>query len=146
MKKYLPIGLILLCFMVYGCSNRNDFDFDEIVTVKYGQEIAIPLNRSIRTIDKKFVVKFESVITDSRCPDGAMCFWQGVAGIRMLISDSTAIRKPIELYTLNFNNWSDSAFYKDINIKLLELTPSPYMTREINQDSYKAKIIISKTK
>ena len=146
MKQVVLSGIIVLCILIYGCSNMNDVDWSEMRMVEYDREIVIPLNRSVRTIDKKFIVKFDSVLTDSRCPDGLMCFWSGVAGIRLIISEDSGMNKSVELYTLNNINWSDSVVYQDLKIKLKALNPYPSIYKQFDNKSYKATLILSKTK
>ena len=66
MKQVVLSGIIVLCILIYGCSNMNDVDWSEMRMVEYDREIVIPLNRSVRTIDKKYIVNFDPVLTDSR--------------------------------------------------------------------------------
>lgn len=142
MKNNKLTGLILLSLIICSCSNRGELG--SITSADYNREITVPVNGSVKTTDNRYTLRFDSVITDSRCPDGAMCFWSGVAGIRLIVSEVTPIHKTLELYTLNSGNWSDSAIYKDIKVRLLQLSPYPSITEKFQYDSYRAKIVISK--
>ncbi|MHB9056334.1 MAG: hypothetical protein ACYC2P_09335 [Paludibacteraceae bacterium] len=135
-------GLILLSFIICSCSNMSELG--SITSADYNREITVPVKGSVKTKDNRYTLRFDSVVTDSRCPDGAMCVWSGVAGIKMIVSEITLTPKTLELYTLNNGNWSDSAVYKDIKIRLLLLSPYPSITEKFQYDSYRAKIVISK--
>jgi len=43
-------------------------------------------------------------------------------------------------------NWSDSTMYNNLKIRLLELNPYPSTNARYNNNSYKAKIIITLNK
>ncbi|MEZ7866689.1 MAG: hypothetical protein QMB37_04465 [Paludibacteraceae bacterium] len=145
-KKSVLSVITVLCMLSFGCENINDVGWDDIRTAAYDRETVIPVNHTVRTTDRKYIVKFDSVFTDSRCPEGVYCFWSGVAGIRFLVEDDSESRKSLDIYTLKFSHFADSATYNGLKIKLIYLDPYPSVGKKMKYDSYKAKIILSKTK
>lgn len=115
------------------------------ITFNYNREFEIPVKGSVLSKDEKYLLRFDSVLTDSRCPEGMYCFWQGIAGVRFSITEKNSTPEKIDLYTWNNPgmNWCDSVTYKDLKIRLLELNPYPSTNVRYGYDSYKAKIIIT---
>ena len=115
------------------------------ITFSYNREFEIPVKGSVLSKDEKYLLRFDSVLTDSRCPEGVNCFWQGIAGVRFTITEKNSTPEKIDLYTWNNPgmNRCDSVTYKDLNIRLLELNPYPSTNVRYGYDSYKAKIIIT---
>jgi len=63
--------LIVLFFAGIGC---EDAIFDPTFTI--GKESAFRINQIYYSIDGQYTLKINK-IGDSRCPEGAMCIWQG---------------------------------------------------------------------
>ena len=115
------------------------------ITFSYDQEFEIPVKGSVLSKDEKYLLRFDSVLTDSRCPEGVYCFWQGMAGVRLTITQNHFAPETLDLYTWNSErmNYCDSAEYKNLIIRLLELNPYPSTKVRYGYDSYKAKILIT---
>jgi len=115
------------------------------ITFSYEQEFEIPVKGSVLSKDEKYILRFDSVLTDSRCPEGVYCFWQGMAGVRLTITQNHFAPETLDLYTWNSErmNYCDSAEYKNLIIRLLELNPYPSTKVRYGYDSYKAKILIT---
>jgi len=136
----IPVGITLYASYNYPYIVITDYI---VSSFNYNEEVEIPLTCSVLSRDKKYVIRFDSVLTDSRCPEGVECFWAGVAGIRLTVSDKTA-SQAFDLFTLNNSLWSDSAIYKDMQIKLLGLIPYPSVYAKYSYKSYRAKIKLIK--
>jgi hypothetical protein len=138
-RNYLIISIICLIGAV-SCDNVND--------INYNQEYVIPVTKSVRTVDDAYTIRFDSVFTDSRCPEGAQCFWEGVAGARFTVYNKNLMLNTIELYTKSSinkqMNWSDSAICNGIKIQMLELSSYNSLISKSMYLNYKAKIKISK--
>jgi len=63
----------------------------EPVPCKIGPQIAIPFGESFYVPELDLIITFEAVISDSRCPVDAFCFWEGSAEILMKLTDSADI-------------------------------------------------------
>jgi len=136
----IPAGTTLYASYNYPYIFITDYI---VSTFDYNEEVEIPVTCSVISRDKKYVIRFDSVLTDSRCPEGVECFWAGVAGVRLTVSDK-ASSQTFDLYTINNNLWSDSAAYKDMKIKLLGLIPYPSAYAKYSYKSYRATIKLIK--
>jgi len=61
-------GLALL----FGCTNQPGE-----ITAILGQEVELKIGQTISIEEEQIKVKFTEVVSDSRCPSGATCIWQG---------------------------------------------------------------------
>jgi hypothetical protein len=87
--------------------------------VKTGEEFTLALGESVGIEQKGVIVKFETVIEDSRCPMNARCIWEGNARISIKASDSGAVR-----YELNTSSrFATSAKITDFVLELRRLEP-----------------------
>ena len=99
----------------------------ETVTLKRGQQ------RS--AANGEVILKFISVVEDSRCPTDVDCIWAGNAKIEVLITDKRGGSKKVIINTTTgpagdqHNGWA---------IYLTSLTPSPKTGKKISQRSYRA--------
>lgn len=85
---------------------------------------------------------FEKVYGDSRCPLGAMCFWEGVAEVNFTLQINQT-KYPFTLHTLDKLQYQKDTVIQGYNIKLEQLNPYPE-TKPIDQKDYRAQVIISK--
>lgn len=142
-KNEIPVGTTL-----YAENNYPDIYVVELKDYSFGYNDTVQLNVNnlIQSYDNRYAIRFDSVFTDSRCPEGAQCIWSGVAGVRFTLSGENAEKKVVQLYTANNIEWSDSVVYNNLKIKLLEVTPYPSLTSKFDYSAYIAKIKISKIK
>lgn len=142
MKKaifFLSISLALIT----GCSNLNDLNLKSIA---YDEAYELSVNTISKTADNRYLIKFDSVMFDSRCPKDVVCVWEGVAGVRFNITDSSLGNQlqTVELHTLNSGTWSSHATVNGLKISLLELNPYPLTSSSTNYKKYKATILLTK--
>ncbi len=130
-----------ICFVVIlftGCNDNpltataslnNDFK------IKYGESIYIP--------GENLTIVFSNVVADSRCPEGAMCEWQGTAEIKLYIRqgndskiDTVQTNLPQSVVSIGEANNSYLFEVKD-------LTPYPKVNGKINKQDYVLTLNIS---
>ena len=128
-------------FFTTSCSHLAHLN-----SIAYDEPYEISVNTTSKTIDNRYVIKFDSVLNESRCPKGVECVWQGYAKVRFILTDSTRPKqsRSVELYTLKRGDMNDEAIFNHLKIKLLLLSPYPSVKSEIQHSKYRAKIIISK--
>jgi len=85
---------------------------------------------------------FESVLNDSRCPTGVLCFWEGNAQARFKFEKYNEMAV---LFNLNTHKGfiTDTIVY-GYKITLLGLKPYPVIDHKIDQSDYIAKLLIEK--
>jgi hypothetical protein len=109
--------------------------------IRSGQEFELKINQEAVIEGEGLSVVFESVLEDSRCPEGVDCIWSGNAKIRLRSSKQKHTPAPIEL---NTNIEPKSSSYLDYEIKLVALKPRPKADKPVQSNEYKAALIITK--
>jgi hypothetical protein len=109
--------------------------------IRLGQEFELKINQEAAIEGEGLTVVFESVVEDSRCPEGVDCIWSGNAKIRIKSSKQKHAPSSIEL---NTNVEPKSSSYLDYEIKLVALKPRPKADKPVQPNEYKATLIITK--
>jgi len=109
--------------------------------IRLGQEFDLKINQEAMVEGEGLAVVFESVLEDSRCPEGVDCIWSGNAKIKVRLSKQKHAPAPIEL---NTSVESKSSSYLDYEIKLVALKPRPKADKPVQTNEYKATLIITK--
>ncbi|MFV0391296.1 MAG: hypothetical protein ACK5KP_05350 [Paludibacteraceae bacterium] len=139
MKPKIWFLTLLLITSFFGCDEyMNDVD--------YNDEYVLPVTKSVKTSDSWYFIRFDSVFTDSRCPQDVICVWEGVAGLRFTVSDIFQSSDTFELYTMNNPNlqMGDSTVFRNLKIKLVALQPHLSSNKQLSYSDYKAKIKVTK--
>jgi hypothetical protein len=109
--------------------------------IRLGQEFELKINQEAAIEGEGLSVVFESVLEDSRCPEGVDCIWSGNAKIRIRSSKQKHAPASIELNTHIEPKLSS---YLDYEIKLVALKPRPKADKPVQSNEYKAALIITK--
>lgn len=79
-KFWLRVSMLMLAIFlagITGCS-RDDDDVNKI-RAEIGAFVNIPAGETALISSDKLYIKFDSIISDSRCPTGVVCVWAGEA-------------------------------------------------------------------
>ncbi len=137
MKKYglyiLVLAAIasLLCFCL-ACGLK----------VKLGQEFSLSIGQSAVITDENLEITFEEVTEDSRCPEGAVCVWEGrvVCLVKITEGDTS--------YNIELAQPGLSDDYANETFKGYQFTfnvePYPEVGKEILSSEYRLLLTISK--
>jgi hypothetical protein len=130
----------LSCINLYPSYNYNniyvseykqfrDFCFNDTIDLGYGD--------CLNDYEMNNTICFDSVITDSRCPENVVCVWAGeaIARFKIYIDQSSPIT--LDLYTGTIDTTINE--YK---LSFIDLLPYPNTEIERRFEDYKAKIII----
>jgi len=79
---------------------------------------------------------FQGVPTDSRCPKGEKCIWEGDAAVQVWVQRGSQAREQRELHT-SARGPADAGF-ESWSIRLVALDPYPVSGRAIRQADYVA--------
>jgi hypothetical protein len=109
--------------------------------IRLGQEFNLKINQEAMIEGEGLAVAFESVLEDSRCPEGVDCIWSGNAKIRIRSSKQKQTPATTEL---NTDAGPKSSLYLNYEIRLVELKPRPRPNEALRPDEYKASLIITK--
>jgi hypothetical protein len=108
---------------------------------RLGQEFELKINQEATIEGESLAVTFESVLEDSRCPDGVDCIWSGNAKIRIRSNKQKQTPATIEL---NTDAGPKSSSYLNYEIRLVGLKPRPKPSEAVQPHEYKAALIIAR--
>jgi hypothetical protein len=135
----MKIFILLIVINIFGfCTDssvdpqNNSFTLSDTLMIKYQE--------SLTEEDEEISIKFEELISDSRCPVDVICVWEGDAELRFAFSNTVETIK-FNLHTAG-NYFTKDTVVLGYHIKLLDLYPYPHSKKEVSKNSYEAKIII----
>lgn len=126
---------MLMLFIFSACSKYKT------CPVILGEAFTISNNNSACNETNNFTITFNKVENDSRCPTNAICFWEGVATIKLTLKKEN-IEYPFTLHTQSLPQYNTDTVVAGYKIKLMELNPYPVALQQ-NAKEYKAKLLIS---
>lgn len=107
-----------------------------LIEYQLGQEIQIQLGERITLEKGSLTIKFKTLAGDSRCPDGAVCVWQGNAEVILEVSENEI--------SLNTSLEPKEAVVGQYTIRLQDGIPYPIVDGEHAPESYNVKIVASR--
>lgn len=105
------------------------------------QSFSLALGGSVTLAEPPVVVTFDRVSSDSRCPIGTTCFWEGDATVVTVLADGERTAE-VELHT--HPNFPREARRGSRRIRLVELVPHPIDGQDLHSQDYVASFIVSK--
>jgi hypothetical protein len=127
-KGTLMMTMAVALFFAAGCKKEIDGETGTPFVLRMNQKAAIADNLNQRNL----MVKFEEVLEDSRCPEGAMCFWAGQAIVAVSINGEQLKLKVAD---------SDSVWvsWKDYRVRCKALSPYPNVKDKVSKNPNKRK-------
>jgi hypothetical protein len=126
-------------------SNVNSYpptDSEEFENLVIGDTVSISWHNCLKIPDSKAYICLESVLNDSRCPTGAMCFWEGNAAVRLRLGKEND--KPV-LFDLNTHmGFTSDTTISGYKFTLAGLAPYPKLGHRIDPKDYQAQLVIEK--
>lgn len=139
------IWFLLLFFIVASCQEAPTDVSDQIINKSF----ELGIGESVTIKPDNVQVRFDTVISDSRCPTNVFCLWEGESQIKIsLIKSRTAIiygEIPIRGYV----TITDTCCHKyiDINgyrITLMQLDPYPQHPIPNDYTKYRATLLVNR--
>jgi len=109
--------------------------------IRLGQKFELKIDQQAMIEGEGLAVVFESVLDDSRCPEGSHCFWAGNAKIRIKLCKENQTPDTSELNTYSGPKRSS---YLNYEVRLVTLKPHPKPNRAVRPQEYKATLMIKK--
>jgi hypothetical protein len=130
MKKSV---LLLIVLLLISCKDNSlteieNSNLDEPFEIRIGQKVSLD--------EGQLVLLFDSVSSDSRCPEGACCADAGDAVVVIKHNQSS--------FLFHTNLWPKGITIGTYNIELLSLSPYPKSSQLIQVNAYVAKFIVSR--
>ncbi|MGH8252304.1 MAG: hypothetical protein ACREVI_16695 [Steroidobacteraceae bacterium] len=107
-----------------------------------GGEVRLQAGQSTTMESPAMKLTFEGVESDSRCPKGEACIWEGDAVLRLTVTSATAAQA-FELHT-SPRQGPDAAGYDGWSIRLVALEPLPVTGRAIAREAYVATLHVER--
>jgi hypothetical protein len=144
MRKILII--VAIVGFIFSCEKSNNFPtFDNMeVTAEFvlNNAIIIAEGNCAGDFQTHTYICLDSVLNDSRCPEGAVCFWQGNAQARFKFVKSA--KEPIFFNLNTFPGFTNDTIIGGYKFTLKALTPYPSLNSVNLPKPYKAEIEIEK--
>jgi hypothetical protein len=132
--------LLLSCMvlLIAGCGGAQTFP-DRSITL--GEMFMMRRGESVRIGGSGDVVRFVGVASDSRCPKGVTCIWEGNAAV--ILEHSFISQNPVQ-FTLNTSTQPRDTILNGYKFALLDVVPYPQAEGTIDPDSYKLSLILER--
>jgi hypothetical protein len=139
----IPILVLLTGLFFSGCEKNqckcfcSDYDAKELilndtVELKYSGLYCNP--------EYEIRLSFDS-ISDSRCPTGAVCVWEGNASVRLIIQNTANDSTTFRLNT--HGSLLSDTLVGGLHFELIDLLPYPELNKEYSLDDYTLQFLIS---
>lgn len=138
LSTFLLCGLLFSGCELFQCNcfcskyDLEELKLNDTIDLKYGQLYC--------NSEQELRLSFDS-ISDSRCPIGAWCIWEGNASVRLLIKQAGEEDITFRLNT-HGNNLTDT-LVNGLRYKLIDLLPYPELEQENQAEDFILQLIIS---
>ena len=101
----------------------------------------VRLGHSAMVTGVALVIGFEAVTSDSRCPKGEVCVWEGDATVRIWLQPGAGAKDVRDLHTSS--KQSSAANFGEWSVRLLALDPYPVTGRMVQQADYVVTLLVT---
>ena len=135
MKPYI----LLVFFLALQCAAPLPVD-----TPPLNQGFDLRVGESVRVgTGQTILIRFLRVTEDSRCPEGAVCIWEGNARVELQLERERLLIPPT-IASLNTGVGPRSTDFAGYTIALRRLSPYPRIGEKIDARSYVAGLLVTK--
>lgn len=136
--KYFLFAQVLSLITFSACDFISPVD----VPIRETDSIFINVNEMLTLENVDLKLTFDSVLSDSRCPLGVQCVWEGNAEVQFDVNIENSVQHIIKLNTNP--TYRQDTVIQGFSIRLQELKPYPVYNEELKYSDYKAKLLITK--
>lgn len=139
-KKRYQLIIIITIISFFTCHYDNLIWFEETENTQHFQDtLHINYKETVINTDENISITFDSLLEDSRCPIGVVCFWEGNAKVGFIFNSQN-----FELNThLSFKNDTTLLRY---HISLIGVHPYPHIDSTYTAEDYSTDIYIQKVR
>jgi hypothetical protein len=120
MKILINLSVLFLLTVNIGCKKSNDLRNPKSIILKVKE------CRNLSYSSQNIRICFDSLLTDSRCPIGGICIWEGYAAGRfsLTVHNQTSV---FDLSATNdvYNSYTTDTIIAGYKIEFTELNPYP---------------------
>ena len=135
---------IKACITLYPAYNyKNVFvtDSREFDNIAFNDTIELAWHDCFSTPDKTIFLCLDSVLSDSRCFEGAICIWEGAFSVRFSYIRSD--EPPLFFNLSTYPSTRPDTIIDGYKFTLVGLSPYPSLKHEIRESEYKARLLIT---
>ena len=141
------IFLILIGFLAITLASLEQGSFAQSsepigIEANLDSEFILQINQSAEIKSEDITVTFFNVTSDSRCPSDVTCIWQGQAGIELDVQKGE-VESTVSL-SIGGDSSPEESIFNSYLIQLVDLSPYPISTKNIQPEDYTATIKITK--
>lgn len=140
MKTYVIVLSLLIVGIFYASMCTNIFPPDPPPgdsTLILNKPLHVTFKDTLVNYKKHLWLTFDSLITDSRCPTGAECVWEGNAELSFIFNSI-----PFNLNT--HPSFTTDTTILNYHIEMLNVTPYPHIDSVYTDEQYTAEIIVTR--
>lgn len=143
------ISIFILILLTVGLQTINcDRIYDFILSpaknntpsnqyLALGNTLSIAYQDTLFNHKEDIWLSFDSLITDSRCPIGALCIWEGNAKVSLSFN---SIRFQLDTHP----NFTTDTTLSSFHIDLIDVQPYPHIDSLYTDDQYSVEIRVTK--
>lgn len=113
-----------------------------------GREFAVERGREVGISGERLTVRFVSVTSESRCPEGAQCVWEGYARILVRLVKEGEDTASVRLNTPDTlgEEYPSKVEYHGYTVELVDLEPYPTVAEKDKAAEYVATLVVHKAR
>ncbi|KRT61332.1 MAG: hypothetical protein XU09_C0006G0255 [Thaumarchaeota archaeon CSP1-1] len=143
----IQLFLIVFGFLAITIANLEQESFaqsSEPMTIEANldSEFLLQVNQSAEIKSEDMKITFLNVTSDSRCPSDVTCIWQGQAGIELDVQKGE-VESTVSL-SIGGDSSPEESIFNSYLIQLVDLSPYPISTKNIQPEDYTVTIKITK--
>jgi hypothetical protein len=136
-KLFLALTTVLLVGVALaGCG-------ESAASPGLGQKFTLKVGESATIVSESLALKFDDVISDSRCPSDVQCIRAGEAEVK-LIATQAGVDTALILVEQGLTSGLNVVDYKNYTIEF-RLTPYPVSTRQLTDSDYRLELTVTKS-
>lgn len=129
--------LVAFAALAVGCGSATGPN-----EVRLAEDFTLAPGEWGRIQGESLTIAFDSVTSDSRCPTGVNCVWEGDAVVAVTLTQPGRERATVELHTSG--RFARTAGYGDFEVALVALAPQPREGSPIAQAAYRATLQVTR--
>lgn len=121
----------------YNYKNLFVLNYEEYDSLVLNDTVELAYKDCLYDAEKQSYICLDTVLTDSRCPEGGVCVWAGEAIARFKIEKYTG-----SLFFIDLHEGVRDTVSNGYTISFIKLLPYPSVGNHPKPESYKARIVI----
>jgi len=136
------IGFLSITLVSLGQGSFAQSSAPISIEANLDSEFALQVNQSAEIKSEDMKITFLNITSDSRCPSDVTCIWQGQAGIELDVQKGE-VESTVSL-SIGGDSSPEESIFNSYLIQLVDLSPYPISTKNIQPEDYTATIKITK--